>query len=182
MNTAARLMTVDELWKLPDDNLRHELVSGELRSMPLNGFNHGVVVSRLACLLGNHCHVNKLGGVTGASGYILRRDPDTVRATDVAFVRSERLAAVGRPVNFWEGAPDLAVEVLSPSDTAEEVDDKVNEYLTAGTTLVWLVNPRQKTVTVHRSGLQPLVLREADNLDGGDVIPGFRCGVAELFV
>ena len=109
------------------------------------------------------------------------RNPDTVRAPDVAFIHRDHLPEHDPPEAYWPGAPDLAVEVLSPGDTQREVDDKVEAWLAAGAAQVWEVNPGDETVTVHRGPNDAEVLGENDTLDGGEAVPGFRCHVSEFF-
>jgi len=115
------------------------------------------------------------------TGFVLSRDPDTVRAPDVAFVSRQRIPASGIPDSYISAAPDLAVEVLSPDDRQVEVEEKIQQWLDAGTKAVWIVNPRRRTVTIHRAGADPRVLRESDTLPGDDVVPGFELKVAEIF-
>lgn len=161
---------------------RRELVKGELRTMAPAGFEHGRVIMKLAKLLVIHVDDNRLGVILGAeTGFALARHPDTVRGADVAFVASSRIPAGAHPLGYWEGAPDLAVEVVSPHDLLEDVEDKVDEYLNAGARLVWVVNPKRRTVTVHHPGSKLMILRELDVLDGEDVVPGFSCKVADIF-
>ena len=183
MSVRGRTMTSDELFRLPRGRgYRYELVKGELRQMTPAGFDHGVVIMNLAIPLGQHVKSRDLGVVCGAeTGFKLERDPDTVRAPDIAFVRRDRLPASGRPTGFWEGAPDLAVEVLSPSDTALEVEEKVRSWLAAGASAVWVVNPKNRTVTIHGSGTASRPLSGRDSLDGEDVVPGFWLQVGDIF-
>lgn len=182
MSTVSQLMTADELWQLPKDGQRHELVKGELRTLPPAGFEHGAIGHGLSQELGHHVKKHKLGLLVAAeTGFVLAKNPDTVRAPDIAFVRQERIDATGIPKKYWPGAPDLAVEVVSPGDTVYEVDDKVLLWLEAGTRLVWVVNPRQRTVTVHQADVNPIVLTAKDELDGLDVVSGFRVRVGDLF-
>jgi Uma2 family endonuclease len=176
------LMTVEDLWKLPDDNLRHELVRGELRTGPLAGFEHGIISSAVGALLFEYTRSPKLGKVVIAAGFISAREPDTVRVPDLGFVSQLRLDQIGIPKQFFPGAPDLAVEVVSPSDTLEELEEKVDDFFAAGTQLVWVVNPRRRSVTVHRPGPRVSILKEPDQLTGEDVVPGFACTVSELFI
>jgi Uma2 family endonuclease len=176
-------MTADELLLLPDDGQRHELVKGELRTMPPAGFDHGGRVVKLTTPLDQYVTANRLGWVVAAeTGFILSREPDTVRAPDIGFVRQERILAAGPTKGFWAGAPDLAVEVMSPGDKVFEVDEKVEEWLEAGTGMVWVVNPRRRTVTVYRPGARPVILTEDDILDGHDVVPGFHYRVGDIFI
>lgn len=175
--------TASELFEMPDDGFRYELVKGELRQMSPSGCEHGAVVFNFSLLLGAYLKANALGQGFGAeTGFKIASDPDTVRAADIAFVRRERIPATGIPKNFWELAPDLAVEVVSPGDTRSEVKEKLGDWLGAGTRVVWIVDPRRRTVTVYRSITDVTRLSEGDELDGGDVVPGFRCKVSEIFI
>jgi len=174
-------MTADDLLRMPSDQ-RCELIEGELIPMAPAGFDHGAIITNLSLLLAMHVKKHQLGIVTGAeTGFHLRRNPDTVRGADIAFVKASRVPQGARPTGYFPGAPDLAVEVVSPSDTVKEVEDKVDDYLQAGAALVWIVNPRRRTVTIHRRDLPPTMLREIDTLGGDDVVPGFSCSVAEIF-
>ncbi len=140
---AARpLMTAEELFRLRDDGWRHALVRGELQRMALAGFRQGAVNTNVAVPLAHHVKIRLLGAVCGAgTGFVLARNPDTVLAPDIAFIRRERIPASGLPATFWEGAPDLAVEVRSPGDTGSEVAEKAASWLSAGTRVVWVVDP-----------------------------------------
>jgi Uma2 family endonuclease len=181
MTTTLQRSTASELFKMPDDGFRYELVKGELRKMSPAGGEHGAVVYNLSGLLAPHTKV--IGQGFGAeTGFKIASDPDTVRAADIAFVRRERIPETGIPKNFWELAPDLVVEVLSPGDTYSEVEEKVEDWLKAGVRAVWLVDSKRRGVTVYRSMTDVTRLSEADELDGGDVVPGFRCKVSEIFV
>jgi Uma2 family endonuclease len=183
MSTTLQRMTADELFTMPEDGFRYELVKGELRKTSPAGSEHGAIIFNLSILLGQHIKANNLGQGFGAeTGFKLASNPDTVRAADIAFVRRERIPAAGIPKNFWQIAPDLAVEVLSPGDTLEEVEEKVEDWLSAGTRAVWIVSPKRRSVTVYRSMTDVTRLSEADDLDAGEVVPGFRCKVAEIFV
>lgn len=183
MSTSTKLMTADELFVMPHDGFRYELVKGELKKMSPAGSEHGVIIGRLTARLGNHIEANNLGIYFGAeSGFKIATDPDTVRAPDVAFVRRERIPESGIPKKFWPGSPDLAVEVMSPDDTLKEVEEKTEQWLAAGTSAVWVVNPKRRSVSVYRSMSEVTRLSEADELDGGEAVPGFRCKVSEIFV
>lgn len=181
MSTTTKLMTADELWRLPKVDKRYELVQGELVTMPPAGYNHGAVGMSLGALLFSHVRSNNLGRVTGPdTGFLLAHDPDTVRAPDISFVRRERLIDP-LPVKYWDGAPDLAVEVLSPSDSATEMDAKVQEYLDAGATEVIVITPKMKMVKIFRHGHTATVLRSGDLLRDLESVPGFQCQVDEIF-
>jgi Uma2 family endonuclease len=183
MSTTTQTMTADELFQMPDDGFRYELVKGELRKMSPAGTEHGAIIFNLSILIGQYLKANNLGQGFGAeTGFKIASDPDTVRAADIAFVRSERIPGTGIPKNFWQIAPDLAVEVLSPGDTFDEVYGKVEDWLAAGTRAVWIVSPKRRNVTVYHSLADVKTYSENDELKGGDVVPGFRCKVAEIFV
>ena len=175
-------ITADELLAMPDDGSRYELVKGELIRMPPSGYEHGVRTVELTTPLHTHVKTNGLGVVCAAeTGFLLTQDPDTVRAPDIAFISRERVEKIGAVKSYWIGAPDLAVEVVSPGDTVREVEAKVAEWLEAGARMVWVVSPKLHTVTVDRSLTDIVVLTEKDTLDGGDVVPGFQIRVAEIF-
>lgn len=175
-------MTAEELFRLPDDNLRHALVRGELQRMAAAGFRHGAVIMNVAGPLSQHVKARGLGVVCGAeTGFVLERDPDTVLAPDVAFVRRERIPAAALPATFWEGPPDLAVEVTSPGDTRREVEDKVASWLAAGTHLVWVVDPKHVTVTIHEPDGTPRRLEGSGVLQGEPLFPGFRLPLTDIF-
>ena len=175
-------VTTEQLLHMPNDGHRYELVAGEIRKMAPAGWEHGIVGGRLQGLLTRHVMEKELGEVFLAeTGFVLARNPDTVRAPDIAFIEKDRVAAAPREEAFWPGAPDLAVEVVSPSDTVNEVDEKVKAWLDAGTRVVWVVNPKGRTVTIYRSATDIEILTEDNELSGGDVVQGFRCRVAEIF-
>ncbi len=162
--------------------LRYELVKGELRTMAAAGHVHGSVVMNLAIPLGQYIMANGLGRIYAAeTGFKLEEDPDTVRAPDVAFVRQERLGEAVDTKGFWPGAPDLAVEVVSPSDLYADVEAKVLAWLDAGTRMVIVVNPQERVVCVYRSRTDVEVLSEEDTLEGRDVVPGWSLPVREVF-
>ena len=178
-----KLMTAEELLALPDDGQRHELIDGELRTMGPTGDEHGGIVVALTISLGTHVRARQLGRVrAGEPGFRLRRNPDTVRAPDVAFIRREHLRAAGRVVGYREGAPDLAVEVRSPTDRTADVLKKVAEYLEAGARLVWVLDPDRRSAVVYRADGTVAVFGEDGVLDGEDVLPGFLLALAEVWV
>lgn len=182
MSTATPFMTAEDLLRLPDDGFRYELVRGELRKMPPAGYQHGKIAVRLTTPLDQHASAHRLGVVCAAeTGFRLGSSPDTVRAPDVAFIRRERVEAVGDVKGYWPGAPDLVAEVVSPGDRYTEVQDKVLDWLSAGTRMVLVVEPATRVITVYRSLTDITVLGEADVLNGGDVVPGWRLPVREVF-
>jgi Uma2 family endonuclease len=177
-----QLMTADQLLELPDDGRRRELVGGFLVSEPPASFRHGDMAAEIFRRLIEFARQHDLGRVVSTeTGFLLARDPDTVRAPDVAFVSRSTIERAGRFRGFFPGAPDLAVEVLSPSERPADVHAKSGDYLAAGTRLVWVVDPSRRQVRVHRSLLKPSILDVADTLEGDDVLPGFRVRVALLF-
>jgi len=180
--TTATLLTADDLLAMPDDGYRYELVRGELVRLPMSGHQSSRIAIRIANRIGPFVEAGALGNIAGADGaYIFERDPYTVRIPDLSFVRAERLPPEDAWAKFLELAPDLAVEVVSPSDSANEVQEKVNEYLAAGVQLIWIVYPIQRTVTIYAADRAARVLNEADTLDGGDVLPGFTLSIADIF-
>jgi len=181
MVNATKLMTAEELLKMPHGNYRYELVKGELIERSFLGAKQGVISARIGVRLGNFVEKQKLGVVCSGSGFILARNPDMVRGADASFVSNARISKQVQPKGYWELAPDLAVEVISPNDPASEVQSKVLEYLDAGTRLVWVIDPESKTISVYRSLSNVRVLTNKDTLDGADVLPGFSVAVKELF-
>jgi Uma2 family endonuclease len=182
MALTGRRMTAEELWQLPDDGLRHELVDGELRTMAPSGGEHGHVTSNVHGSLFVHLQAQSVGRLFAAeTGFLLARDPDLVRAPDVAFVRRERADAVGRVRSYWPGAPDLAVEVVSPNDRPAEVEDKIRTWLAHGTQMALAVYPDDRRVRVHRPDRAPHELSETDVLDGSEVVPGWTAPVRDFF-
>ena len=181
MAVTEKLMTASDLLQMPDDGFRYELVRGELRQMAPAGQGHGGVTVNITVPLGVYVKQQNLGRVYAAeTGFVISNEPDTVRAPDVAFVRKERLVDLSLK-GYFPGFPDLVVEVISPNDVYGEVEEKVAEWLSAGTSKVIVVNPRQQTVKVHRSLTEITVLTEDDVLDGGDVVPGWQLPVREIF-
>jgi Uma2 family endonuclease len=182
MATTQRLLTADELLALPNDGQHHELVRGELRTMPPGSTEHALIAGRIIRSWSVLLNENDIGEIFPASGgFILQRDPDTVREPDAAFISRERFDAVGSTAKYWLGAPDLVVEVISPNDVYGEVDAKVAEWLAAGARMVIVVNPRWHTAMVHRPGLPVRILTIDDALDGEDVLPGWRLPLGAQF-
>ena len=182
MAVQTRLITAEEFGRIPFHDKHVELVKGAVVEMPPAGHFHGGVGEEISWRLGAFVHQNELGQVYLAeTGFVLSRNPDTVRAPDISFVAAARVAQQKRQEGFFDGAPDLAVEVVSPYETDSEVQEKVLEFLDAGTRLVWVVRPRFKTVTVHRSPTDVSVLTHQDRLEGEQVIPGFAIPLGEIF-
>lgn len=179
MSAIEQITTAEQLLAA---NLPHcELIGGELVIMSPTGIDHGRFASRIVAALENHVTQRGLGVVTTAeAGFQLTHDPDTVRAPDVAFLRAERFPP-GGVKGFFQGPPDLAVEVVSPSDRASEVAAKVQDWLRAGCSMVWVVDPEKRTVSVHRPRDAVAVLTTSDTLTGGDLLPEFSMQVLAIF-
>lgn len=179
MSTTHSLMTADQLLLMPDDGLRHELVAGELRTADLTGGWHGEVSSQIGMLLRQHVKKHQLGKTYAAeTGFLLSGDPDTVRAPDVAFVATARLVSTPK---FFPGAPDLAVEVTSPSDRFSEVQEKAFAWLRAGCRLVLVADPEQKMVTAYRAPNDIRVHSGDEVVDCDDVVSGWRERASAFF-
>ena len=182
MSITIQPMTSEDLLRTPDDGFRYELVKGELRRMSPAGQKHGRIAMKVGTALDRHVTANDLGAVYAAeTGFLISSDPDTVRAPDVAFVSQKRLDEVGDVEGYWPGAPDIVVEVISPNDTYTEVEEKVLEWLEAGSGIVVVVNPRKNVVTVYRSLTDIVVLTENETVDAGDVLPGWTMQVKDIF-
>jgi len=177
MSVGTRSLTAEELFTMPNDGMRHELVRGELRTMVPPGSEHGFIALNLGAHLRSFVNAHDLGRAFVETGYILSRHPDTVRSPDVSFVRKERLLG-GR--GYYPGAPDLAVEVTSPTDRASDIEEKVAEYLHAGTRMVIVVEPEERVAIVH-TPTATTSLGINDVMDGGDVVPGWKLPLREIF-
>jgi Uma2 family endonuclease len=179
---AKPLVTAEDLWRMGERDYDFELVAGRLVPVTPAGGRHGAVAARLTGALVAHVEAHGLGVVYVAeTGYVLRRNPDTVRAPDLSFVSRERPAGREVSLGFIEGPPDLAIEVRSLDDTMAELTRKAEDYLAAGARLVWVVRPERRKVDVHRPGLPVGHLGDDGTLDGYDVVPGFRLPLGKLF-
>jgi Uma2 family endonuclease len=181
--TATKLLTAEDLWAMPEvPGKQYELVNGELLEMPTASHYHNMIVFLIGRLIDAFATERNLGYtfVDGVS-FVLRRDPDEVRGPDVSFLARHRVTSVEVLLKPWEGAPDLAVEIISPSDRAADVHEKIRSCLSAGTRLVWIVWPDTRTVTTYDIHGSISELRSEDTLDGGEVLPGFAVNVARLF-
>lgn len=176
-------VTAEDLWEMPEKpGVQYELVQGELVELPGAGALHGLIVELVLRLIGAHARERDLGPVFGDNvGYIIIRNPDTIRIPDVSFVSWERVPEEGVPEGYWPFAPDLAVEVVSPNDRADDIHDKVREYLAAGTRAVWVMWPKRRSVTAYSPNGVARELGPGEDLDGGEALPGFRVRVGGLF-
>ena len=182
MTVSTKLMTADELLRLPDDGKRYELIEGVLNERALAGAVHGLAATEAGILLHQYVHARGLGAVFApGTGFVLSTDPDTVRAPDAAFVAADRMPQGDSPPDYLRLTPDLVVEVVSPSDTASGLQSKVCTWLDAGCRLVWVVYPAARSVTVYRSREDVRVLGADDVLDGVPVFDGFSAEVRALF-
>jgi Uma2 family endonuclease len=177
-----KIWTDAEFMSLNRDGHRYEIVDGELIDMGNSGAKHGNVCSLLMILLGGYVHVQRLGAMFDSSTAFKMKNGNK-RSPDISFFAKERLKGLEElPTGFLEGAPDLAVEVLSPNNTIEEIDNKIAEYFENGARLVWVINPVQHYMLVYRSGQEPdRLLKSSDSLDGEEVIPGFTLPMSDLF-
>jgi Uma2 family endonuclease len=176
------LLTVDEFLRRPLPDGKAELVRGELRMTPPPGGRHGVIAGNLLLLLANHVKDNKLGRAFPDSvGYELIALPRTVRSPDVSFVQAARLPEEGIGPGLLELAPDLAVEILSPSETASRLEEKLEDYRISGVPLAWVIDSEWRTVMIVSADAPIRWLRNDDVLDGAHVVAGFTCRVADLF-
>ncbi|MFW6079017.1 MAG: Uma2 family endonuclease [Gemmatimonadota bacterium] len=175
-------LTIEEFERLPEDAWRTELVRGRVVREPPAGFEHGRRAVRIASPIDAYVREHELGVVLAAeTGFVLAEDPPTVRAPDVAFVAADRVPEGEDAQSFARLAPDLAVEVVSPSNTMSQLYAKVTDYLDAGTRLVWLADSSNRIVTVLDAAGRVRLLRAGETLDGGDVLPGFRLAVGDIF-
>jgi Uma2 family endonuclease len=182
MSTDLQITTADELLKMPAGGFRYELVRGVLKCMSPAGAEHGEIGSLLLSHLTTHIRMHRLGSTyMSNTGFKISSDPDTVLAPDVSFVAQDRAQTIRDRRKFVPFAPDLAIEVLSPSDTYSEALEKIEEWLTAGTRAVVFVDPRNQTVTVYRSATEPVVLSDKDNLEVPDVVPGWSIPLPDIF-
>ncbi len=181
-STVGTTLSLEEFERLPEeDEYRVELVKGRIVREPRPGAKHGLLTGRLVGEIDRFVRERDLGFVVTQTGFLLTDDPPTVRGPDIAFVASEDLPPKGAHHGFWTVAPRLAIEVVSPSNTASEIGQKVLEYLTAGTLDVWVVDPATRTVTTYRSRDEIRLLTAADEIEGGDVLPGFRFALSAFF-
>ena len=179
MATAVKRITAEEFLQLGLKNT--ELIDGEIEEYMATGGLHGEIAGTVSRLLGNWVVAEKTGKVGLESGFLIEQDPDRVRAPDVWFIRQERIEGGRSPKGFWTIAPDLAVEVLSDSDTVRIIHGKMRDYFALGTPLIWLVYPEEQIVEVCTPDGKRQTLQKEDRLENAEVLPGFSCSVAELF-
>ena len=182
MTRISTITTADELLHTPGNMEPCELVRGELIMMTPAGFFHGRIEGNILAALSAFVREKDLGMVvTGDTGFLLERSPDTVRAPDVSFIRKARIPSVP-PQGFFPGPPDLAVEIRSPDDKLKAIEAKIGDYLRLGVQVVWDVDPQQRTVAIHRTGEKPVILREDETVTEEELLPNFTLAVKEIFV
>ena len=178
-----KIWTESELEALPEDGYLHEVVDGQLVMSPKNNFYHGEICSRLLAALVNFNGVHKLGAVLDSStGFWMQNR--NCRAPDISFIAKARLIAAGfkrQSKRFFPGAPDLAVEILSPNNMRSEIDDRLRDFFASGTQLTWIINPEQECVELCRSPEKRTLMGTGGMLNGEELLPGFRYPIAELF-
>lgn len=179
--TSTALMTAEELLQLPRDDFRYELINGELERMPAPGFPHGRITVRLITPLAQFVWDHDLGEVFDYSGFQLTVGPDTVLGPDAAFVSKERLKEAKEDRGYWPGPPDIAVEVLSPSDRPSRVATRISLWFEHGVKQLWIVNQKTRTVTIYRSPEDATTFSGSDDLEAQDLLPGFRLSLDRIF-
>jgi Uma2 family endonuclease len=181
MSQESRISTAEQLLAIPNDGLRYELVKGDLRMMSPAGGRHGRVAMKLGRKIGDHVEHHQLGETYAAeTGFLLKRNPDTVRAPDVAFVSRERLGDFADEPGYLPLAPDLVAEVISPNDRSSDVESKVLDWLEAGVLVVLLVDPQARTVCAYRSAEQVQIYTDGP-IELDDAVRGLRLDTADLF-
>jgi len=182
MTSTVTYTTAKQLAALREDGRRYELITGELRTMSPAGNEHGRIAISLGWRVASYVEKNQLGVTFAAeTGFLIGRNPDTVRAPDFAFISRRRIDKVGPVQGYWPGAPDLLAEVVSPGDTFADVEEKTLCWLAAGTRVVWVIDPKLRTVKVHRSPSDVTELSAAATLDEPELLPGWSVVVGDLF-
>lgn len=179
--TSLPLMTAEEFLQLGSRSAKHELIRGKLTASPLNDFQTGAMIMDLAIRIEAKVRTTELGFVVMSVGFVLGRNPDTVRAPAIAFISKATLAKTKDKTKYIDGAPELAIEVLSPSDSVQAIEEKAEAFLDAGAKLVWVVNPRSRRVWVYQPRRKPIAMEGDDMLEAEGVIPGFRIPVRDIF-
>lgn len=181
IEVTAEPVTVEQLWRLSTQETKYELINGELVEMSLPGGMHGSISVEIASLLRNFIKAKGKGIVMVETGYRLAANPDTVRSPDISFLAAHKIPAGGIPEGYIDGPPDLAVEVVSPNDTAAKIQEKVQDYLAHGVQLVWVIYPQQRQVVAHYPNGTAKTLQAADTLSGETVLAEFSCQVGDIF-
>jgi Uma2 family endonuclease len=179
-----KLLTAEEFFLLPEpkDGSKQELVRGEVVVMPSPGFEHGEIQGNVYFQIKSFLQQSRIGRVVVESGTISERKPDTVRGPDVSYYSKEQLSLDKRVVGYHEQPPDICVEVLSPSNSKRELRAKIKEYFFVGVKMVWVVEPEDRSITILLAPDEGRTLYDNALIEGGDVLPGFSCKVADFFV
>jgi Uma2 family endonuclease len=172
-------MTVEEFWEVYAEKT-YELVGGRVVEVPASGFVATITARRIAARLGDFVDAHDLGDVTSADGGFML-SPHDLRIPDAAFISKAKIQKLTDPNKFIPFPPDLAVEVVSPTNLASEIREKIDLYFAAGTQLVWIVYPELRKVDVHFPDGTARTIDEAGTLDGGDVLPGLQIAVSAIF-
>jgi Uma2 family endonuclease len=177
--SAKKRWTDEDILNLPHDEYSYEVVDGELVMSPKNNPQHGIICVRISARLWHHVDARGLGEVFDSNtGYwMVNRN---LRAPDVSFMTKARLPRQ-TPKAFFEGAPDLVVEVLSPTNTRRELDRRLRDFFESGTRLAWIIDPEEKYAEVCRSSTERKIVGPGGTLEGEDVVPGFKLALADLF-
>ena len=173
------LLTLEQFLHLPDDGMQHELNRGELVTMPPPMSAHSEIVRRVHEALLKYVPGSGSGRVYVEAGYLLRTEPKTIRQPDVSFLQSAR-AELFSEQRYFEGAPELAVEVVSPANTAQDLEDKIEQYLAFGAKAVWVIYPKQRRVRVYRVGGEQTVLEETGDITEPELFPGLSIQVRAI--
>jgi len=182
MSTTVHPITAEQLFVMPRDAICRELVRGAIKTMNPSGFEHGAVVGELHWRIAQFVRLHRLGVVVGAeTGFLLERDPDTVLAPDIGFVSQARIDAGGIPKSFYPGAPDLVIEVQSPSESTNSALDKVQRWLRLGARVAVTVEVKQRTFSAYRPPFDEVVFQSHETFECPDVLPGFSCRIEEAF-
>ena len=179
MATTTRYVTADELLRMSEDDFHYELVRGELRKFTLPGILHEQCAGSISLSLAGCVNANGIGTMTHRAGFILGLDH--VRASSVTFVTRERMEVADIGDGYFPGPPDLAVDIVSTRDRRLEIEEKIADYLEAGTKAVIVVYPRSRSVSIHRSTEDTTILTDVDTLEVSDIIPGWSMPVSRIF-
>jgi len=181
MMARAKRWTERELERLPKDDGKYELVAGELVLTPPEFLDHGIVCADLGYKIGTHVWTSNLGCVVGGKvGFWMTNG--NLRSPDISFVSKERLAVL-EPISkiFLKGAPDLAIEIISPRDSKNQLDEKLADYFLSGTKLAWVIDLKSRSASIHCEPVAKRTIADNEVLDGEDVVPGFSLKLRELF-